>query len=129
MKGKIYLQIIILISSMAPPFIGAYSWILLLGRNGVVTNFMSDIFRINTPDIYGFTGILVVLTLQLTPLVYMFLMGAFKSIDNSLLEAAQSMGYTGIKKIMKVVMPLIIPTLLAGALMVFMRALADFGTP
>lgn len=129
MKGKIYLQIVILISSMAPPFIGAYSWILLLGRNGVVTNFMNDIFKINTPDIYGFTGILVVLTLQLTPLVYMFLMGAFKSIDSSLLEAAESMGYTGIKKVMKVVMPLIVPTLLAGALMVFMRALADFGTP
>lgn len=129
MKGKIYLQILILISSMAPPFIGAYSWILLLGRSGVVTTFMSDIFRINTPDIYGFLGIMLVLTLQLTPLIYMFLMGAFKSIDSSLLEAAESMGYTGIKKLIKVVVPLIIPTMLAGALMVFMRALADFGTP
>lgn len=128
-KGKVYLQILILISSMAPPFLGAYSWILLMGRNGVVTNFMSDVFRINTPDIYGFTGILVVLTLQLTPLIYMFLMGAFKSIDSSLLEAAESMGYTGIKKLVKVVMPLIVPTLLAGSLLVFMRALADFGTP
>lgn len=128
-KGKVYLQILILISSMAPPFLGAYSWILLMGRNGVVTNFISDVFRINTPDIYGFTGILVVLTLQLTPLIYMFLMGAFKSIDSSLLEAAESMGYTGIKKLVKVVMPLIVPTLLAGSLLVFMRALADFGTP
>lgn len=128
-KGKIYLQILILISSMAPPFIGAYSWILLLGRNGVVTNFMRDVFHISTPDIYGFLGITLVLTLQLTPLIYMFLMGALKSIDNSLLEAAESMGYTGISKLVKVVMPLIVPTILAGALMVFMRALADFGTP
>ncbi len=128
-KGKVYLQILILISSMAPPFLGAYSWILLMGRNGVITNFMSKIFHVNTPDIYGFTGILLVLTLQLTPLIYMFLMGAFKSIDSSLLEAAESMGYTGIKKLLKVVMPLIVPTLLAGSLLVFMRALADFGTP
>ncbi|TQS71230.1 iron ABC transporter permease [Ornithinibacillus gellani] len=128
-KGKIYLQILILISSMAPPFIGAYSWILLLGRNGVVTNFMRDVFHLGTPDIYGFLGITLVLTLQLTPLIYMFLMGALKSIDNSLLEAAESMGYTGISKLVKVVMPLIVPTILAGALMVFMRALADFGTP
>ncbi|MBS4206571.1 iron ABC transporter permease [Bacillus sp. FJAT-50079] len=128
-KGKLFLQILILISSMAPPFIGAYSWILLLGRNGVVTNFMKDYLNIHTPDIYGFTGILIVLTLQLTPLIYMYLMGALKSIDNSLLEAAESMGYTGLKKMVKVVIPLIVPTLLAGALLVFMRALADFGTP
>src|SRR5690625_285187 len=129
MRGKIYLQILILISMMAPPFIGAYSWILLLGRNGVITNFMNDIFGINTPDIYGFTGILLVLTLQLTPLIYMFLMGALKNIDNSLLEAAESMGYTGVRKIVRVIMPLLTPTILAGALLVFMRALADFGTP
>lgn len=129
MRGKVYLQILILISMMAPPFIGAYSWILLLGRNGVITNFMHDVFGINTPDIYGFLGILLVLTLQLTPLIYMFLMGALKNIDNSLLEAAESMGYTGFKKITKIIMPLITPTILAGGLLVFMRALADFGTP
>lgn len=128
-EGKIYLQILILISSMAPPFIGAYSWILLLGRNGVVTNFMNNVFHIQTPDIYGFTGILLVLTLQLTPLIYMYLMGALKSIDSSLLEAAESMGVTGIRKMWKIIIPLIMPTLLAGALLVFMRALADFGTP
>ncbi len=129
MKGKIYLQILILISMMAPPFIGAYSWILLLGRNGAITNFMNDFFGVSTPDIYGFNGILLVLTLQLTPLIYMFLMGALQNIDNSLLEAAESMGYTGVRKIVKVVMPLLTPTILAGSLMVFMRALADFGTP
>ena len=128
-KGKVYLQILILISSMAPPFIGAYSWILLMGRNGVVTNFMKDFLHISTPDIYGFTGILLVLTLQLVPLVYMYLMGALKSIDSSLLEAAESLGVTGIRKMFKVIMPLVMPTLLAGSLLVFMRALADFGTP
>lgn len=128
-KGKLFLQILILVSSMAPPFIGAYSWILLLGRNGVVTNFMRDIFHLETPDIYGFTGIMIVLTLQLIPLIYMFLMGAFKNIDKSLIEASESMGYSSLKTITKVIMPLIIPTILAGSLLVFMRALADFGTP
>lgn len=128
-KGKVYLQILILVSSMAPPFIGAYSWILLLGRNGAVTKFMANIFGVQTPDIYGFVGIVLVLTLQLVPLVYMYLMGALKSIDNSIIEAAESMGCTGLRKMWKIIFPLILPTLLAGALLVFMRALADFGTP
>ncbi|MDZ4965079.1 ABC transporter permease subunit, partial [Clostridium perfringens] len=115
--------------SMQAPFIGAYSWILLLGRNGALTNFLKNTLHLPTPDIYGFAGILLVLTLQLTPLVYMYVSGALKKVDNSLLEAAESMGCTGIKKMLKVLMPLIMPTFLAGALLVFMRALADFGTP
>jgi iron(III) transport system permease protein len=90
---------------------------------------MRKAFHIHLPDIYGFAGILIVLTFQLTPLIYMYLMGAFKSIDNSLLEASESLGCTGIKKLVKVIMPLLTPTLLAGSLLVFMRALADFGTP
>jgi len=128
-KGHSLLQGLIIISMMSPPFIGAYSWILLLGRNGIITNFMKDTFNITTPDIYGFTGIVLVLTLQLTPLIYLYLMGALRNIDNSILQAAESMGCTKFKKLYKVVVPLLLPTLLSGALLVFMRALADFGTP
>src|SRR5690606_21681550 len=56
-------------------------------------------------------------------------MGALRNIDNSILQAAESMGCTKFKKLYKVVVPLLLPTLLSGALLVFMRALADFGTP
>lgn len=128
-KGGPILQILILIASMQAPSIGAYSWILLLGRNGAVTKFLKNTFNMSIPNIYGFTGILLVLTLELTPLIFMYVSGALKSVDNSLLEAAESMGCTGIRKMFKVIVPLILPTILGGALLVFMRALADFGTP
>lgn len=81
------IQILILISSLSPPFIGAYSWILLLGRNGALTNLVKNIFGIQMPDIYGFGGIVLVLTLQLCPLIYMYISGALKSIDSSLIVA------------------------------------------
>lgn len=128
-KGKSIVRIFLLISCMQAPFIGAYSWILLLGRNGLLTNFFRDLFNITPPDIYGFSGILLVFTLQLTPLMFLFLSGAMGKIDGSLLEASELMGYTGAKKITRVVLPLVLPTLLAGSLLVFMRAFADFGTP
>ncbi|WEK56297.1 MAG: iron ABC transporter permease [Candidatus Cohnella colombiensis] len=128
-KGGNFIKILILISSMSAPFIGAYSWILLLGRNGVITNFVRDVFGFTMPDVYGFTGIVLVLTLQLSPLIFMFVSGALKNVDNSLMEAAESMNCTGIRKMWKVLVPLITPTILAGGLLVFMRALADFGTP
>lgn len=128
-KGKKYLQILIIIASMSAPFVGAYSWILLLGRNGVITKWLATAFGFPKIDIYGFLGIVLVFTLQLFPLVFLYVSGALKSMDNSLLEAAESMGVTGSKKLTKIVLPLLVPTLLAAALLVFMRAFSDFGTP
>jgi len=128
-RGKKLLDTLIIISMLSPPFIGAYSWILLGGRSGLVTTFFADYLGIRTPTIYGFTGILLVLTLKLYPFVYLYVSGALKSIDISLSEAAESLGCDPIKKVFTIVLPLITPTMLAGALLVFMNALADFGTP
>lgn len=122
------LQILILVSSMSAPFIGAYAWIMLCGRNGTITNFLLNTFGIKLGDIYGFKGCVIVMSLQLYSLVFMFVSGAFKNMDNSLIEASESLGCSGIRKIFKVVLPLILPTLLSGALMVFMRTFADYGT-
>lgn len=127
-RGKSMLNILIIIASMSAPFIGAYSWILLLGRSGVITVFFRKL-GIVLPDIYGFSGIVLVMSLQLFPLVFLYVRGALANIDNSLLEAANNLGCSGLKCFFKVVIPLIMPTLLAAGLLVFMRAFADFGTP
>lgn len=127
-RGKKLLQILVIIASMSAPFIGAYSWILLLGRNGVITNFFRN-FGINTPPIYGFAGILLVLVCQLFPLIFLYIQGALKNVDNSLIEASKNMGCSGMRLFLKVIVPLVLPTMLAGGLLVFMRALSDFGTP
>ena len=127
-KGKSILNILIIVASMSAPFIGAYSWILLLGRSGIVTKFFKNI-GIIIPPIYGFSGIVLVMTLQLFPLVFLYAKGALKNIDNSLFEAAENLGCSGIRCFFKVVVPLITPTLLAAGLLVFMRSFADFGTP
>lgn len=128
-KGAEVIRVLILISSMSAPFIGAYSWILLLGRNGSITRFLSNTFGIKAPDIYGLPGIVLVLTLQLVPLVFTYVTGALQNMDNSLLEAAESMNCTGVRKMFRIILPLILPTVLAAAILVFMRAIADFGTP
>lgn len=128
-KGSGILEILIIISMMSPAFIGAYSWILLCGRSGVVTQFFNKTLGISLPSIYGFGGILLVFTLKLYPFIYLYVSGALKKMDASLLEAAEGLGYQGPKKVFGVILPLITPTILAGAMLVFMNALADFGTP
>lgn len=122
-------QVLILASMMSPPFIGAYSWILLLGNNGMMTRLVQDLVGVKPPSIYGFVGIVLVLTLQLVPLIFTYLMGAWRTIDVSLLEASESMGVTGARRTIQVIAPLLWPTVLAGSLLVFVRAFADFGTP
>lgn len=123
------LQILILVSSMSAPFIGAYAWIMLFGRNGSITNLILNVFGVRIGDIYGFKGCVIVMSLQLYSLVYMFVSGAFKNMDSSLIEASESLGSSSLRNIFKVVLPLVLPTLLSGALMVFMRSFADYGTP
>ena len=126
--GKQLLHIFIIMSLMSPPFIGAYSWIVLMGRNGLVANLFRT-FGMTAPTIYGRGGIIFVFTLHLFPYIYLYTSGAMNSIDSSLEEAAENLGMNKLKRIWTITLPVILPSILAGCVMVFMTALADFGTP
>ena len=128
LKGAKFLLVASILCCMSAPFIGAYAWILLLGRSGVITNFLK-LLGINIGSIYGFWGILLVQATKLYPLVLIYMNGMFRNLDNSLMEASANLGCKGIKRFFKVVLRLSMPTVLAAALLVFMRAFADFGTP
>ncbi|WP_415066227.1 ABC transporter permease [Lacrimispora sp.] len=127
--GKKLIHIFIIMSLMSPPFIGAYSWITLFGRSGLVTRFFADSLGIVLPSIYGRLGIILVFTFKLFPYVYLYTSGAMGSIDSSLEEAAENLGSNKMRRLLTVTIPVIIPSILAGAIMVFMTSLADFGTP
>lgn len=128
-RGSKYLNILIVISYLSPPFIGAYAWIQLLGRNGFLTRILNGLLHVKLNGIYGFAGIVLVFSLQSFPLVYMYISGALKNLDNSLNEAAESLGSNAFQRVVWVIVPLVMPTMLASALLVFMRVFSDFGTP
>ena len=128
-RGAKALFVISILCSMSAPFIGAYSWIMLLGRSGAITKFLEGMLGLQIGSIYGFKGILIVQSLKFFPLVFIYMNGAFKNIDNTLMEASANMGCTGVRRLFNVVLALSMPTILAAALMVFMQAFADFGTP
>lgn len=126
--GKKLLHILIIMSLMSPPFIGAYSWIILLGRNGLIAKLFATI-GMTSPTIYGRNGIIFVFMLHLFPYIYLYTSGAMNSIDSSLEEAAENLGMSKLRRIITVTLPVILPSILAGCIMVFMTSLADFGTP
>ena len=127
--GSKWLNILIVVSYLSPPFIGAYAWIQLLGRNGFITKFFNQLFGITFEGIYGFAGIVLVFSLQSFPLVYMYVCGALENLDNSLNEAAESLGANNWQRVTGIILPLVMPTVLASGLLVFMRVFSDFGTP
>lgn len=127
--GSKWLNILIVVSYLSPPFIGAYAWIQLLGRSGFITQIINRLFGIEFQGIYGFAGIVLVFSLQSFPLVYMYVCGALENLDNSLNEAAESLGANNFQRITGIILPLVLPTVLASSLLVFMRVFSDFGTP
>ena len=109
-KGAKVLFVLSVLCSMSAPFIGAYSWIMLLGRNGDLTHLIEGFFHLigfaefEMGSIYGFKGILLVQSLKFFPLVFIYMNGAFKNIDNTLMEASANMGCTGVRRLFKIVL-------------------------
>ena len=122
------LKILMILSLMSPPFIGAYSWILLLGRSGFITQLVAKI-GITMPPIYGKPGIILVFALGLSCYVFRYVTAALKGVDSSLEEAAESLGASRLRRIFTITLPVILPSITSVAVIVFMRSLSDFGTP
>ncbi len=127
-RGKTIIATLAVLSLLSPPFIGAYSWIIMLGRNGFLRIFFLT-FGISLPTIYGPFGIILVYTLQYYPFVFLLTSGALGTVDRSLEEAAENLGARGFERFFKVTLPLVLPSVSAGALIAFMMSLANFGTP
>jgi iron(III) transport system permease protein len=127
-KGSNLLTTLSVLALLSPTFIGAYSWITMLGRNGFLRNLLSSI-GITLPPIYGALGIILADSLQYYPFISLMLAGSLMTIDRSLEEASENLGARATKTFFSVTMPLVLPSLTGGALIVFMMSLSNFGTP
>jgi iron(III) transport system permease protein len=126
--GKPALLALTALPLVLPSFVSAYALVLLFGRSGIVTGALQSL-GIPFESIYGATGIVVVYTLTLYPYIVLPVTAAFKSIDISVEEAAQNLGASRSRMLRTVTLPLVLPSILAGALLVFIEALENFGVP
>lgn len=126
--GSKIINILLMVSMVTPPFLSSYAWVILLGRAGIITKWLAQI-GIQYGGIYGFGGIIFVFSIKLVPLVNLYVGGALKQVDVSLMEASESLGGHGLSRFFRVTFPLILPTVLASATLVFMRVISDFGVP
>ena len=114
---------------ISPPFIGAYAWIILLGRNGTITQFVQQATGWTLPAIYGPGGVILALALSYFPYVFLIVQGALAAGDPHIEEAARMAGASQFRIIRTITLPLALPAIAAAMLIVFIKAIGDFGVP
>jgi iron(III) transport system permease protein len=125
---KSLVKILPLLTFVLPSVIVANSWILLMGRNGCLYQYLHGL-GIQIPTIYGWQGVIFVLILQNYAYVFLMVLSAMSSIDASLEEAARNLGSGPLRTYLTVTFPVIAPSILASGLVVFTLAIENFGIP
>jgi iron(III) transport system permease protein len=128
-SGKLLLQTAATLPLVVPPFVGAVALQLILGRSGMVNLLLMNWFDTTIPFMEGLTGVVLVQTLHFFPFILLNTVVSLSNIDSSLEEAAQNLGCRGFRLFRRVTLPLMLPGFTAGALLTFIRAIDDLGTP
>ncbi|MCH7342325.1 iron ABC transporter permease [Pelomonas sp. CA6] len=122
------LGILAMVALVMPDIVVAQSWMLVLGNDGFLTNWLAD-RSIYLPSLYGWFGLILVLTVQSYPYAFVTLLPGFKSMDRSLEEASLSLGEPPSRVLWRVTLPMLLPALLASALLVFTHVINEFSIP
>jgi iron(III) transport system permease protein len=112
---------------ISPPFVIALAAILLFGRAGSLTPYISRI--IGEYSIYGLGGLVLVETIAYGPIAFLVLYGVLQAIDPALEEAAMDLGASRARVFATVTLPLAVPGIASAWLLVFIESMADFGNP
>ena len=127
-RGRHLISTLAVLALVSPPFIGAYAWIMMLGRNGLVRHLVEP-WGVPVPPIYGFFGIILVFSLKFYPFVFLLTASSLRTLNPSLEEAAEGLGAAPWQRLRRVTLPLVLPAISGGALLTFVLSIADFGTP
>ena len=134
-RGKAWLSGLLLVPMIMPPFVGAIGLSQLLARFGSLNLFLMRL-GVLPPDgpidwlgQGGFWGIVILQVMNLYPIMFLNVSAAMANIDPSLREAGQNLGASGWRLFRTVTLPLILPGYFAGAVIVFIWAFTDLGTP
>ena len=126
--GVSALLTLVVLPLVLPSFVSAYALLLMLGRAGFLTRWLRDL-GIPFGSIYGAGGIIAVYTLTVYPYVLLPTLAGLKAIDVSIEEASRNLGATRWQALRSVILPLVLPAILSGALLVFIETLENFGVP
>jgi iron(III) transport system permease protein len=126
---------LVLTPLVLPPFVGAIGVKAVLGQNGALNAFLTDLglMAADAPvdwlGVSRFAGVVIMVALSLYPILYLNIAAALANVDPAMEEAAENLGCTGLRKFVRVTLPLIQPGLFAGGTIVFIWSFTELGVP
>ena len=132
--AKKFFRSLFVLTYMVPPYVGAMAWLRLLNPNvGTLNQFFRLIFNLgDTPgplNIYTLGGLIWVLTTFYYPYAFITISRAREKMDPSLEEASRISGASPLGTVFRITIPMMTPSLIAGALLVFVAAMSCYGIP
>ena len=113
---------------VVPSYVGGFVVVAALGPKGLLQEYVAGPLGIERlPDIHGFVGAMLTLALLSYPYVLVSVRAALWGLDPSLEETSRSLGQSTARTFFRVVLPQLRPAILAGALLVALYTLSDFG--
>lgn len=109
----------------------SFAWINILGKNGVINTLLVNLGIIEKPMklLYTEFSILIGTIYLFLPLMIVTVVGAMENIDNDMMEAAESLGASKVIAFIKVILPMSLPGIIVGGILVFTGALTAYTTP
>jgi len=131
LPGRRVMRTLVILPYAIPPFFGAIAWAQLLGPQGYLLRPLLNLFGIEQAPwtIYTPSGIVMVMAIHFFPFVFLTVAGALERMDVSLEEAARTSGAGTLQVMRQITIPLVLPAMLAGGVLAFMGAVANFGIP
>ena len=123
--GKALIAILPLTTLIVPEVIAAQTWLMMFGNNGLLTRALAD-WGIGLPSFYGWFGLITVMTFIYYTYIYIGTLAAIRAFDAQLEEAARSLGTSPALSRWKVMVPVVLPAILASALLVFTLVVGNF---
>lgn len=123
--GKALIALLPMTTLIVPEVIAAQTWLMVFGNNGLLTRWLADL-GVQLPSFYGWFGLITVMTFIYYTYVYIGTLAAIRGFDSQLEEASQSLGVPPGLSLLKVMAPVVMPAILASALLVFTLVVGNF---
>lgn len=123
-KGKSLLEGLLVSPLILPPTVVGFLLLLIFGKNGFVGQLFNSL---NFSVVFTWYGAVITATVVAFPLMYRTALGAFEQIDENFLAVARTLGASEWTVFRRILLPLALPGVLAGAMLAFARALGEFG--
>ncbi|ACI93883.1 ABC transporter [Afipia carboxidovorans OM5] len=128
-KGRSLVVFLVIAPMFVSAVVRSYGWIIILGPNGILSSLMNSIGIPMGHLLYSEAGVIIALTHVFLPFMVIALVGSLQQIDPSLARAAQILGANGVSVFLRVILPLTLPGISAGSVIVFCLAASGFVTP